>query len=299
MEKIPSPIERAANEVITDVPLEDTPDTLLSQFPLELQEKLEDEVANMDSATARDFLVNRLIRRWEALAEKSIDLPAEIEITNECPPAIARSLERVTEGGDAEILGFGHNGSVYPSNHQPNACYKVLHIEKAREVYANIVREALLQYKVGEVLSGQKNVARVPKVLCFVSTPDIRAIMMERINGPSLLDILTRDDTDLPDNFDINSFFEQLEHTLTIMNESGYFHRDLMNNAGNVMVDEKGEPCLVDFGSAIKSADPDKNPMAYQITIDSTPIIANDLSGVRKLKRRILSYIQTKGSTRT
>ena len=289
-----SPIERQVLKRIENNNAETAVDSLLADFPEELRSRLEEEIRMMDDQVASDYLVAKLIERKKALIHSSINLlPKSVEIQRELPLAVARSIEEAEKVGASNELGAGQSARVLESVRSPNACYKVLYLERSRELLLDIVKEATLQYQVGELLSANKAKVRVPKVYCFIDHERVRAIMMEKIKGKSILEIMRKGEN-FPTGFDTYTFFSSLEEAILIMNENGYFHRDLMENAGNVIVDEGGVPWLIDYGSAVHSVDPDLNPLTYQITPGGKRHMGNDLLGLRELRLRVQTYINKK-----
>lgn len=267
-------------------------DILVNEFPQELQERLEKEIDGMDQQAASDYLIGKLIARRESLVEWSIDsLPQDIEVSHEVPLAVLGSLETLAKNEPESILGSGQNGRIYQSVRWKNTCYKVLFLERARRLQLSIVREAVTQHDCAELLKGSSGLAHIPEVIGFIEHPDVLAIRMEKVNGNSFLDIF-EGKGELPANFDLDSFFEKLERTMLLLNAQGYFHRDLTNNSGNVMVDDKGEPWIIDFGSAIKGLSPDEDTNSYQITPGGARIIGNDISGLRGLKQKVAVYLR-------
>ena len=271
---------------------------LLQDFPNELQERLEKEIEEMDDQTASDYLTSKLIERKYALAKWSEEtIPSEVQVSYELPLAIMESLERSTSEVGGATLGEGQNGKVYQSVRQPNACYKVLFLERANQLGANIVREAVMQYEISKLIKESGAGVRVPEVFCFVNHPQVRAIMMEKVAGVSLIDVLEKkEDCEFPENFDPQSFFKKMATAIKVMNEHGYFHRDLTNNAGNVMIDKEGNPWIIDFGSAVKSVtiDPEEVLHSYQLTATAPRIIGNDAVGVENLKQRVIRHMRVR-----
>lgn len=271
-------------------------DILLKDFPEELQERLEAEIESMDDQTASDYLIGKLIERKQALTEwGASSIPKEVIVSSELPLALIDSLEKSATEGGGLTLGAGQNGKVYQSSRQANACYKVLFLERANELGSSIVRESVMQYEVSRILNQGTSGVRVPEVFCFVNNEQVRAIMMEKIDGVSILNILDGTESDgFPPHFDVQSFFKKLATAIEEMNSHGFFHRDLTNNAGNVMVDKDGNPWIIDFGSTVKSISTESNDYhrTYQLTANGPHIMGNDASGVENLKQRVLRYMR-------
>lgn len=268
-------------------------DQLIEEFPDELHDRLLGEIEEFDDYTARDYLVSKLIDRKMALLPAEYrEIPKAMEVINDNPEALQESLERAHEGGSEFFLGAGHNAEVVASTRQENVCYKTLFIERAHMIGANIAREALIQNAIHNLLEGSEYADRVPKVDGFVKTADVQAIKMKKIEGFSLRQLFDNpDSTSLPEGFDLEVFFDTLSGLITYLNSAGYFHRDLLGNAGNVICDSEGLPVLVDFGSAVKAIDYDPNERGYQIVPGGQRYISNDLAAVRDLRNKVVDFL--------
>lgn len=267
-------------------------DSLVHEFPEELHDRLYTEIEDLDNQSAENFLVSKLIERKRALVSNEMrTMPEDVMVTHECPLAIMKSLERQVEVGDSDYLDAGENGKVIASLRQERACYKVLYPERVRTHGLNIVREAVMQHHASKLLGQHEGVAQVPKVLAFVDHERARAIMMDKIEGVSMLKVL-EGTARLPDGFDIDACFEKIERAVTLLNEHHIYHRDLTDNAGNVMIDQDGEPWIVDFGSAVKAiGSDDVDERFYTLTPGGALIMAHDHSGVLSLKKRLKDHL--------
>lgn len=74
-------------------------------------------------------------------------------------------------------------------------------------------------------------------------------IIMEKIKGSSLAEIFSGA-AYTPENFDLDTFIKELDNQVHKMNNAGIFHRDL--HEGNIMIDENGDPVIIDFGQAFE-----------------------------------------------
>jgi serine/threonine protein kinase len=268
-------------------------DTLILEFPPELQDRLWDEVQELDDYAAQDYLTSKLIQRKLALLPPEyMEVPKHMEIINDNPEAVKASIELANKQGSDFVLGRGLNGIVIPSTQQDGICYKTLFLERANQLASSIAREALLQNSAQQLLEKFGKGQAVPNVSGFVNTKEIKAIKMKKVNGFSLKEHISHADKyPLPENFDIDLFFDQLEEIITILNQAGYFHRDLYANAGNVLCDENANPVLIDFGSAVKAVDYNADDTTYQIVPNGQRYYKNDLAGVRDLRHRVQSHI--------
>lgn len=268
-------------------------DLLVSEFPPELQDRLWDEVAELDDYSARDYLTAKLIDRKIALLPPEYqEVPKYMEVVNENPEAIQESLEQAHTDRSEYLLGKGMNGEVIASTRQDDICYKTLFLERAITLGASVAREALMQHNARVVLAQTSHEILIPEVEGFVKTSDVHAIKMKKIDGCSLKQIIEQPaQYELPQNFDLEYFFETLEAGVQVLNDAGYFHRDLHGNAGNVMVTQNGEPRLVDFGSAVKAVGYDPEETTYAIVPNGQRYRKQDIDGVRALKRRTLEFI--------
>jgi len=89
--------------------------------------------------------------------------------------------------------------------------------------------------------------------------------MMEKIDGVSIREVIMGT-KDLPVSFDMDSFSQKIRSFVTKMNAAGIYHRDL--SAANIMVDQDGEPWVIDFGRSKKSYPEDED--AYVFTSNAS-----------------------------
>jgi len=280
--RVAAQIESAEGDVV---------EYLIEQFPAALQQRLYDEIEEMNETESVSHLSTKLINRRFALSSKGSEaLAAEgVDVVHEYPYAILKHIEHSQSSAQENRLGNGKNGEVIASLNQPGTCYKVLYLERAKELAATAAREALLQHQAGEVLKGKSGVARVPAVLRYVDNKDLRAIQMEQIDGVNLRQIIDGD-AQLPADFDIHVFFEELQNAVELLNVTGIFHRDLINNPGNVIVDKDGKPWIIDFGTALRASF-NQESGTYQLLPGGSWTKSYDMAGVAKLKRDLQAFI--------
>ncbi len=143
----------------------------------------------------------------------------------------------------AEQIGWGKNADILAVGDRQ---YKKLCAKKMKE------KPLILDNRPEEEFKYQQRIRalgiRTPASVAMIrnTETDETYIIMERINGPSIGDI-TNDHVPIPEKYNHEKFFEKLKQNLKKMHEEGIYHRDL--HTGNVMVDEDGEPVIIDYGS--------------------------------------------------
>lgn len=93
----------------------------------------------------------------------------------------------------------------------------------------------------------------------------IDAIVMDQIDGHNLEEVLNEPNL-LPENFDIDHFFDEIKKFISLLNARGIHHRDL--SIRNIMIQNKtGRPVVIDFGRSTRQAlgDPNKEETAKGI----------------------------------
>lgn len=97
-----------------------------------------------------------------------------------------------------------------------------------------------------------------------------KLILMQRIYGCSIGDIVY-DNAQVPDNYDHKKFFSKLKEYINKLHDANIHHRDL--HEGNVMIDENGDPVIIDWGTACTSFSGDEHPYG------ETVLMLNEGSG--------------------
>jgi tRNA A-37 threonylcarbamoyl transferase component Bud32 len=112
----------------------------------------------------------------------------------------------------------------------------------------------------------------------------MEGMLMEQVNGFNFRRIIERQTTegikdDLPDDFDVKTYFERLRAYVAEMHKRGIFHLDL--HLRNLMIDrETSAPVIIDFGKARYGRDLDKSvvnaPDYAQSDFESLRIAENE-----------------------
>lgn len=190
-------------------------------------------------------------------------------------------------------IDYGRSADVFMDEYN-ECCYKV--ITRYQNEYKNILLKPEEEASFLEELQEIRNGIQVPKPIFSIEASLIDSekkiiknkgiISMEKINGVSIKDIISGKN-DLPESFNIDTFFQELENFISKMNnEKNIYHRDI--HEGNIMIDYKtGKPWVIDFGRSYKKILTDEDPY---IT-DSGIHLPNDIDQVKKLKKIVLEHL--------
>lgn len=156
--------------------------------------------------------------------------------------SLIRCAEESIRGAKKTKLGSGFNAEVFAINDAEGKFSElcVKKIKKNPDVIINDIEdEAKLQAKAA--LAG----VRTPRYVMALrdTVTKEKYIIMERIEGISLAE-----GNEMPQNFEYKKFFQELRSMLDRMHEARIHHRDL--HGGNIMINQEGEPVIIDFGSA-------------------------------------------------
>lgn len=278
---------------VEQTPKQDTVDSLLNEFPEELQDRLEMQVAGMEEQVARDYLIDKLTLRSETLTKSFEDIAPGIEIAKRIPESF-RSAVQESVSNEGLFLGEGKIARVYQTAGEDGVCYKILRNEIVRQLHKKIVREGIIQNNVAKLLNVRSDCARTPEVYFLADDLEMQVLMMERVKGSSLKDVFAGM-AELPPQFDIETCFAKIERSIEEMHLAGYFHRDLTNNSGNIMIDTNGDPWIIDFGSAIRSINSEGGTNSFQLHVNGTRFLSSDLDAVRTMKNRLHEYMRKTG----
>lgn len=117
-------------------------------------------------------------------------------------------------------------------------------------------------------------------------------ILMERIYGCSIKDIVYGQDQ-VPDNYEHKKFFAQLKENIKKMHENNIHHRDL--HEGNVMIDDKGDPVIIDFGTSCTAFSGDEFPYKEEVRMFNEDTKRYEMrSGYFKDDERMLYQLELK-----
>lgn len=199
---------------------------------------------------------------------------------------IERSLKRIEEVG-VEI-GAGKTANVCVLENYPSRCYKI--INKKEGLKNRAAREAEFLDELA------KKGISVPRPICSVQSEENDYIIMEKIDGYSIEQIINNDMLDFfPDDFNFEKFFKNLKSEINKMHDLDIYHGDL--HFGNIMiriVSGEAIPVLIDFGSSIRGFETDK-PYQYIDAQGKIVILPNDDYKFGQVYRALGEFLKSRG----
>jgi tRNA A-37 threonylcarbamoyl transferase component Bud32 len=219
-------------------------------------------VTQKSNSALRLAVKRHTIARIKAMDEKIVSY--NFEETDNFEEIKAEAIDLLAEfETEAHFIDKGGAGAVYalPNNH----CLKVLlerHEKPNHEQYDlgnTVAEEARLQEQMARTTYAGPT--RVPHTLAYLAgiyPIERNAIVMERLNAVNLQHAINGT-AKLPEQFDLDTFFTQLEDFVDHMHTvEKIAHLDLY--ARNIMVDnETAIPYVIDFGRSERLLNPDTN----------------------------------------
>ena len=198
--------------------------------------------------------------------------------------AVLGAIKRIECEG--YCLGRGKTAIICALENYPEICVKIINREKP----VNSGNEEMSFLKE---LSEKK--FPVPAPVCCAQTNKAEYVFMELIDGLSIEELVkggAHEESEILENINFNEFFKELKELIDKMHREGIHHRDL--HEGNVMIDKKGKPVIIDFGTAIKTRLLEENPYIEKGIQDSI-YFPSDENKIMDLRRSLGSYLKSKG----
>jgi len=180
------------------------------------------------------------------LIYKNIETPKEEVLKNlleKNEDELAKEIKKIKESGST--LGSGNYGQIKVLPDNSDYCVKIG--KKNTHDKNNMLKEI---YFLDEA---KKHGVNVPSPRILVEEKDEAYLIMDTVNGLSLERLIEEDNLDLlPDNFNFIDFVTKTREEVKKLNEV-IFHRDIKPN--NIMIDNNGNPVIIDFGQSIFKKD--------------------------------------------
>lgn len=175
-------------------------------------------------------------------------------------------VERVIDNPDY-YLGQGASAKVATDPEFPGICLKIVDTHDEIGTISYDKRMVDIKQMTAKKEAGFLRLVRdiaglevkIPKPILDLDIESgedrYSVLVMETIKGASLKDLLSKQEgggkAAFPENFDFYSFFGKLKNSLEKLHEKGIYHCDF--HQGNIMVDDSGDPVIIDFGASYQS----------------------------------------------
>lgn len=187
------------------------------------------------------------------LKSKALEQSRNKENIGDIEEEVSARLEDIKAGNC--FIGEGKTATVYICEKDPWSCYKII----STSYYPRLKVDQEMKFMDEAIKLG----IRVPLPIFSTIDGNMEALAMERVNGQSIKEII-EDDLGLPENFDLDNFFTELNDFLRILHTNRIYHRDL--HEGNVMIDDKGKPWIIDFGDASRSFSEEEAYVSHSVS---------------------------------
>lgn len=219
------------------------------------------------------------------LKSKAIEKSKNIENIGDIEEEVLARIEEI-KAGDC-VIGEGKTAKVYICENDPWSCYKIINTP----YYPRLKVDQEMKFMDEAIKLG----IRIPLPIFSVMQGNMESLAMERVNGQSIKEII-EDDLGLPEKFDPDNFFVELDEFLRKMHANRIYHRDL--HAGNIMIDENGKPWIIDFGDASRAFNEEEayisqfmNPKTKRL---ESMRYTSDENNLAKIRSDLRSYIMSK-----
>jgi len=208
---------------------------------------------------------------------------------------IDRKGKNINGGSTADILILEENNTI---------CVKAIRPGKTHARNIKLYNRAKAELSLLDNLSNPEFLRSigidfniVPKPLYAKETVGGDFLFMEKIEGFSIKDLIKENKyDDLPKDFDVSAFLNKLEFIINTLNEkANIFHRDF--HYGNIMINELGNPIIIDFGDAKEIYLSGEDPYKEDDNFGNVTQYRSDKNNLADVKEQLESYIQKNKKT--
>lgn len=210
-------------------------------------------------------------------------------------------FERIVEEEVQELekcghsIGEGRTAKVKVSDVKDFICLKIIDYRQVRKNSVNLTNKANEEMEFLDKLSDIDflksigiNQRIVPRPMYSQNSSNFGFIFMQKINGFTIKD--WREGgckaEALPAGFNWQQYFDQLEDIIDKLNNANIHHRDFHD--GNIFVDDKGHPIIIDFGNARETFLSDEAPYREDDFRGGTTVYSSDKKMLSDIKKNIL-----------
>jgi tRNA A-37 threonylcarbamoyl transferase component Bud32 len=144
---------------------------------------------------------------------------------------------------ESNFIGDGRTARVYENEKFPEYCFKIIFDRNEYDLGRDVSGEAEIMERIKNL---QVEGIRIPKLFSCHMTKKMHFLVMERISGCTLQEILDGK-KHIPEGADWKKLFNNLKKFVQAMNEAGVYHGDFL--AKNVMYDFNSKNLvIIDFG---------------------------------------------------
>lgn len=197
-------------------------------------------------------------------------------------------------GTEENRLGEGRTAEVSFSKINPKICYKIIKDINGDYYKGSEFSKVNEEAELLDSLVGLDDVVRVPTPYYSIKTKtssgeDVHALVMERLDAVDLSDVM-EGKGELPENFNIDMFFDNLKAFFTKMHNQDIYHRDAQDR--NIMVGENGEPFVIDFGNGKRNYLSNENPYKDRDDVrGNVTYFTDDFEFLRITKEKLKKHI--------
>lgn len=199
--------------------------------------------------------LKQFMKRREA-ARTRIDVTRTQEHVEIAPEDVSNMMQEIRDNMNAEhFLGSGQTASVHTLKH-PRAsegwvCAKIVTNKALYREGLSVKEEMTFLDRLSDL---RVHGVRTPMPFFAFKSEGMEGLVMEHLDAYTIEHIISGQTTEgmedrLPNDFNIDAFFDRVREYVSKMHERGIAHGDL--HLGNIMIDRgSGLPYIIDFGKA-------------------------------------------------
>ena len=190
-------------------------------------------------------------------------------------------------------IGVGRTAEIKVLSEENAICVKIVNKAKVRKEKIPLTNHADEELDFLDKLNdpifleslGLSQEVIAPKPFFSYNENGYEFLFMARIKGASLREVINKENKEnTPKDIKWPEFFKKLKYIIEKLNANNIYHRDL--HAGNVMIDEKQNPIIIDFGNAYESFYSEDDPYT-EIDINGQINYHKDSDYLKEIEKEI------------